>query len=115
MRFMVLGGLSASLYPFERLAAQWRTKVLADGDAHSAATRWRGVLLGAVFVAKRGPAALRVYRMTSRRAENIPENGLLDLMEEEESDENKMMGKEIEAKLRQLESSSSKSSADGIG
>eukprot|EP00756_Hemistasia_phaeocysticola_P021901 Hpha_TRINITY_DN15801_c4_g1::TRINITY_DN15801_c4_g1_i1::g.188208::m.188208 len=37
LRFMVLGAVSSSLHPFERMAAQWRTKVLADSEAYSAA------------------------------------------------------------------------------
>eukprot|EP00756_Hemistasia_phaeocysticola_P035319 Hpha_TRINITY_DN16575_c5_g2::TRINITY_DN16575_c5_g2_i2::g.135814::m.135814 len=35
MRFMVLGGVSSSLHPLERIAAQWRIKVLTDSEAHS--------------------------------------------------------------------------------
>eukprot|EP00756_Hemistasia_phaeocysticola_P011672 Hpha_TRINITY_DN15136_c3_g2::TRINITY_DN15136_c3_g2_i1::g.129002::m.129002 len=47
MRFMVLGGVAASLHPFERLASRWGTKMLADVDAYSSASRqWGGLLLG---------------------------------------------------------------------
>eukprot|EP00756_Hemistasia_phaeocysticola_P038502 Hpha_TRINITY_DN16763_c4_g1::TRINITY_DN16763_c4_g1_i5::g.79590::m.79590 len=68
LRFMVLGGLSSSLHPLERTAAQWRTKVLVDDEAYlSACFNWNGVLLGAVFMAKRGDKPLRVYSMTSAR------------------------------------------------
>eukprot|EP00756_Hemistasia_phaeocysticola_P031624 Hpha_TRINITY_DN16363_c4_g1::TRINITY_DN16363_c4_g1_i1::g.60008::m.60008 len=62
LRFMVLGGMASSLYPFERTAAQWRLQVLTDGEAYSSACyQWQGELLGAVFVAKRGSAPQRVY------------------------------------------------------
>eukprot|EP00756_Hemistasia_phaeocysticola_P016337 Hpha_TRINITY_DN15469_c4_g2::TRINITY_DN15469_c4_g2_i1::g.174571::m.174571 len=33
LRYMILGNVASSLQPLERLAAKWRTKVLADGEA----------------------------------------------------------------------------------
>eukprot|EP00756_Hemistasia_phaeocysticola_P030987 Hpha_TRINITY_DN16323_c4_g1::TRINITY_DN16323_c4_g1_i4::g.60800::m.60800 len=106
MRFMVLGGVAASLHPFERLAARWGIKVLADGDTYSTACQqWRGLLLGAVFLHKRrGVGALRVYRMTSKRRDDTPpEHGLFKLMEVE-PDENAFIRNKIDEELRHLHS-----------
>eukprot|EP00756_Hemistasia_phaeocysticola_P027697 Hpha_TRINITY_DN16130_c0_g7::TRINITY_DN16130_c0_g7_i1::g.5750::m.5750 len=68
LRFMVLGGVSSSLHPLERIAAGWQTKVLADSEAFSSACYdWDAQLLGAVFITKRGERPLRLYGMASRR------------------------------------------------
>eukprot|EP00756_Hemistasia_phaeocysticola_P014811 Hpha_TRINITY_DN15361_c4_g2::TRINITY_DN15361_c4_g2_i1::g.88019::m.88019 len=71
LRFMVIGPLSYSLHPLERIAAQWRIKVLADAEAyHSASYDWDAQLLGAVFMVKRGDKPIRLYSMTSPREES---------------------------------------------
>jgi len=68
LRFMVLGGLASSLYPFERLAARWRIKGLIDEKVQSSACfTWEEELLGAVFIQKRGNAALMIYSITGRK------------------------------------------------
>eukprot|EP00756_Hemistasia_phaeocysticola_P019056 Hpha_TRINITY_DN15635_c3_g1::TRINITY_DN15635_c3_g1_i3::g.101903::m.101903 len=68
-RFMVLGRVSCSLHPLERLAAKWRISMLGDESAYSSACyTWNGKLLGAVFLAKRGAKALRLYKMTTKRS-----------------------------------------------
>eukprot|EP00756_Hemistasia_phaeocysticola_P018953 Hpha_TRINITY_DN15628_c6_g4::TRINITY_DN15628_c6_g4_i2::g.98088::m.98088 len=68
LRFMVLGRVSSSLHPLERIAAQWRTKVLADGEAFSSACfNWQGEMLGAVLMAKRDTKRLCLYSMISKR------------------------------------------------
>eukprot|EP00756_Hemistasia_phaeocysticola_P034194 Hpha_TRINITY_DN16509_c1_g9::TRINITY_DN16509_c1_g9_i1::g.135381::m.135381 len=68
LRFMVLGGLSSSLHPIERIAAQWRIKVMADNEAYSSACyNWDGELLGAVFMFKRGNMPIRLYSIRSPR------------------------------------------------
>eukprot|EP00756_Hemistasia_phaeocysticola_P030594 Hpha_TRINITY_DN16300_c4_g2::TRINITY_DN16300_c4_g2_i1::g.60562::m.60562 len=96
LRFMVLGAVSSSLHPFERIAAQWRIEVLADFEAYSAACyNWEGRLLGAVFMAKRGAKPLRVYSMTSKRAgakKGGPEEWMYELAampEQEHAEDNK--------------------------
>eukprot|EP00756_Hemistasia_phaeocysticola_P037168 Hpha_TRINITY_DN16681_c2_g4::TRINITY_DN16681_c2_g4_i1::g.181215::m.181215 len=68
LRFMVLGGVASSLHPMERVAAQWRVKVLADGEAFSGCYHWDGKLLGALAVPKRGMVPLRVYSVTALKA-----------------------------------------------
>eukprot|EP00756_Hemistasia_phaeocysticola_P021912 Hpha_TRINITY_DN15801_c4_g9::TRINITY_DN15801_c4_g9_i1::g.188230::m.188230 len=66
LRFMVLGAVSSWLHPLERIAAQWRTKVLADGEAFSSSCyKWEGELLGAVLLHKCGPVPRRLYKMTT--------------------------------------------------
>jgi len=70
LRFMVLGGVASSLYPFERIAAEWHIKALADGEAYSSAFySWEGELLGAAIMTKpkRGSAPLYLYNMASAR------------------------------------------------
>eukprot|EP00756_Hemistasia_phaeocysticola_P020371 Hpha_TRINITY_DN15716_c2_g1::TRINITY_DN15716_c2_g1_i2::g.37697::m.37697 len=74
LRFMVLGKAVCSLYPLERIAAKWRTKALADGEAYSSACyTWDGELKGAVLMAKRGDRPVRLYNMTTRREKKAGE------------------------------------------
>eukprot|EP00756_Hemistasia_phaeocysticola_P019914 Hpha_TRINITY_DN15689_c7_g1::TRINITY_DN15689_c7_g1_i1::g.100651::m.100651 len=121
MRFMVLGGVAASLHPFERLAARWGTQVLADGDAYSAACRqWRGVLLGAVFLPKRGVGALRVYSMVSKKRDSAAEDGMLELFEDDSpgsDDDNASMNQRLASELQQLDAglNTPLSEPDGVG
>eukprot|EP00756_Hemistasia_phaeocysticola_P063622 Hpha_TRINITY_DN709_c0_g1::TRINITY_DN709_c0_g1_i1::g.28999::m.28999 len=76
LRFMVLGGLSSLLYPLERVAAGWRTKVLVNGEAHaSACYKWDGKLVGAVFHAKCGDRPIRLYSITSPRGRGLEGGG----------------------------------------
>eukprot|EP00756_Hemistasia_phaeocysticola_P014579 Hpha_TRINITY_DN15344_c8_g5::TRINITY_DN15344_c8_g5_i1::g.89582::m.89582 len=83
MRFMVLGRVSSSLHPFERVAAMWGIGVLADDHAYSSASvSWDGRLLGAVFLTKRDPGAIRVYDITSKRPERENKTGHVEWMYE---------------------------------
>eukprot|EP00756_Hemistasia_phaeocysticola_P019307 Hpha_TRINITY_DN15650_c8_g1::TRINITY_DN15650_c8_g1_i1::g.98271::m.98271 len=81
LRFMVLGGVSASLHPIERVAANWGVVALADGEAFaSACYGWDGLLLGALVMQKR-VECLKVYSMTSRlrREERGPEEWMYEI------------------------------------
>eukprot|EP00756_Hemistasia_phaeocysticola_P012930 Hpha_TRINITY_DN15236_c6_g7::TRINITY_DN15236_c6_g7_i1::g.65471::m.65471 len=76
LRFMILGGVSSTLHPLERTAAEWRVKALTDEEAANGALRnWNGMLLAAMFIRKRGPKAIRVYSMTSRRRADWDQEG----------------------------------------
>eukprot|EP00756_Hemistasia_phaeocysticola_P020367 Hpha_TRINITY_DN15716_c1_g1::TRINITY_DN15716_c1_g1_i1::g.37684::m.37684 len=105
LRFMVLGAVSSSLHPLERIAAQWRTQVLADDEAYSSSCyNWAGQLLGAVFMPKRRSGApLRLYSMTSRREAaraDVPAEWmyqLADMGEDEHAEANRQ--KECEIKV----------------
>eukprot|EP00756_Hemistasia_phaeocysticola_P038488 Hpha_TRINITY_DN16763_c2_g1::TRINITY_DN16763_c2_g1_i1::g.79567::m.79567 len=107
-RFMVLGAVGSALHPFERIAAQWRTPVLADGEAFSGAcSAWRALLLGAVFVQKRGAQALRVYSMTSRRSDDEGElYWIVDAPAAEDRDGNSQMAELIDTSLESLQTPS---------
>eukprot|EP00756_Hemistasia_phaeocysticola_P035315 Hpha_TRINITY_DN16575_c3_g1::TRINITY_DN16575_c3_g1_i1::g.135802::m.135802 len=105
MRFMVLGGLTCSLHSFERVAALWRTKVLVDGTAFAlACQRWKGVLLGAVFVSKRGGLALEVYSITTPKNNTLHSfsGGPEEWMSEEGDEHNTRVGRLISAKLSEV-------------
>jgi len=59
------------LHPMERIAAEWRTKVLIDGETFSNATyHWEGEILGAVCLAKpkRGAKPIKLYKINAKRA-----------------------------------------------
>eukprot|EP00756_Hemistasia_phaeocysticola_P033670 Hpha_TRINITY_DN16476_c5_g1::TRINITY_DN16476_c5_g1_i3::g.160562::m.160562 len=109
LRFMVLGRTPSSLYPLERIAAQWRIKALADAEAYSAACyTWDGKVLGAVFVAKRSEKPLFLYNMTSRRQQGGggAEEWMYELEGMEQSvheDHNKATKALIKAKLDAME------------
>eukprot|EP00756_Hemistasia_phaeocysticola_P030158 Hpha_TRINITY_DN16274_c7_g7::TRINITY_DN16274_c7_g7_i2::g.15897::m.15897 len=83
LRFMVLGAVSASLHPLERIAAKWRTKVLVDDEAYcSSCYNWDGELLGALIIPKRGTRPVRAFRMTSRREMTTSAEGPVEWMYE---------------------------------
>eukprot|EP00756_Hemistasia_phaeocysticola_P033652 Hpha_TRINITY_DN16476_c2_g1::TRINITY_DN16476_c2_g1_i2::g.160528::m.160528 len=86
LRFMVLGGVASSLHPFERIAARWCIKGLADVAAYSSSCyQWQGTLLAALFVPKRGSAPLRVFSMTTRRPQGQEEEWMYALQRMEAS------------------------------
>eukprot|EP00756_Hemistasia_phaeocysticola_P009723 Hpha_TRINITY_DN14943_c2_g2::TRINITY_DN14943_c2_g2_i1::g.143090::m.143090 len=114
LRFMILGGLASSLHPFERVAAQWRVQLLADGEAYNQACHsWRGLMLGAVFIPKRGHMPMRVYSMTSRRANfdaSFGAEDVLRVLQEpammDEADGNRPLDKLIDERLDSLRAGS---------
>eukprot|EP00756_Hemistasia_phaeocysticola_P035717 Hpha_TRINITY_DN16601_c1_g4::TRINITY_DN16601_c1_g4_i1::g.180356::m.180356 len=119
MRFMILGAISSSLHVFERLAARWNIPALVDGPTYTlACCQWRGSLLGACLLDKRGVDPIRVYKITgrvvsspspstksrpsSRATQPSPSaTATIDWLAEEEARDNRNVVDAIQAKLQE--------------
>eukprot|EP00756_Hemistasia_phaeocysticola_P058479 Hpha_TRINITY_DN35113_c0_g1::TRINITY_DN35113_c0_g1_i1::g.168460::m.168460 len=86
VRFMVLGPVAGSLFTLERVAALWKVRALADGEARERSQfKWESRLLGGVLLPKR-PGLIRLWDMAEERSrgDNHPKEWMYEMEEMED-------------------------------